>query len=92
MSEIVFDYAIPPESLNLVQRFAFNALARRVAAVGEPFQTFFEPAALISELRRMGFGAFEDLGGKEINARYFSGRSDGLRVGGGVGRLMKAGV
>ena len=78
--------------MNLVQRFAFNALAERVAAAGEPFQTFFEPAALISELRRLGFGFFEDLGGKEINARYFSGRSDGLRVAGGVGRLMMAGV
>ncbi|MEO6192614.1 MAG: class I SAM-dependent methyltransferase [Thermoanaerobaculia bacterium] len=91
-SGIVFDYALPPESLNLVQRFAFNALAERVAAVGEPFQTFFEPSTLMSELRRLGFGSFEDLGGKEINARYFSGRSDGLRVAGGVGRLMTAGV
>jgi methyltransferase (TIGR00027 family) len=91
-SGIVFDYAIPPESLNLLQRLAFNALAARVAAAGEPFQTFFEPSALRSELRQMGFGSFEDLGGEEINARYFAGRADGLRVGGGIGRLMKAGV
>lgn len=91
-SEIVFDYAIPPETMNLVQRLAFNALAERVAAAGEPFQTFFKPAKLMDELRRMGFGSFEDLGGKEINARYFAGRADGLRVGGGIGRLMKAGV
>jgi O-methyltransferase involved in polyketide biosynthesis len=91
-SGIVFDYAIPPESLNLLQRLAFNALAERVAAAGEPFQTFFEPSVLISELRRLGFGSFEDLGGEEINARYFAGRADGLRVGGGAGRLMKAGI
>jgi methyltransferase (TIGR00027 family) len=91
-SGIVFDYALPPESLNLVQRLAFNTLAKRVAAAGEPFQTFFEPSALRSELRRLGFGSFEDLGGEEINARYFAGRADGLRVGGGIGRLMKAGV
>jgi methyltransferase (TIGR00027 family) len=91
-SGIVFDYALPPESLNLLQRLAFNALARRVAAAGEPFQTFFEPSALMGELRRMGFGSFEDLGGEEINARYFAGRADGLRVGGGAGRLMKAEV
>ncbi len=91
-SGIVFDYAIPPGSLNLVQRLAFNALAARVAAAGEPFQTFFEPSGLIGELRRLGFGSFEDLGGEEINARYFAGRADGLRVGGGAGRLMKAEV
>ena len=78
-SAIVFDYALPPESLSLVQRLALKALADRVAAAGEPFQTFFEPSALTSELRPMGFGSFEDLGTEEINARYFSGRSDGLQ-------------
>jgi methyltransferase (TIGR00027 family) len=91
-SEIVFDYALPPESLDPVRRQALEALAARVAASGEPFQTFFDPAELEAELRRMGFAAFEDLGGEEINERYFSGRSDGLRVGGGIGRLMKARV
>jgi methyltransferase (TIGR00027 family) len=91
-SGVVFDYALPPEALNLVQRLALKALADRVAAAGEPFRTFFEPAALMSELRPMGFHSFEDLATKEINARYFGGRSDGLRVSGGIGRLMKAGV
>lgn len=89
-SGIVFDYALPPESLDPVQRQALEALAARVAAAGEPFQTFFDPAELETEMRRMGFGSFENLAGDEINARYFSGRSDGLRVGGGAGRLMKA--
>jgi methyltransferase (TIGR00027 family) len=89
-SEIAFDYALPPESLDPVRRQAFDALAARVAAIGEPFQTFFDPADLEAELRRMGFASFEDLGSEEINARYFSGRPDGLRVAGGIGRLMKA--
>ena len=91
-SGLVFDYALPPEALNLVQRLALKALSDRVAAAGEPFRTFFEPAALMSELRPMGFRSFEDLATAEINARYFSGRSDGLRVSGGIGRLMKAAV
>jgi methyltransferase (TIGR00027 family) len=91
-SEIVFDYALPPETLSLLQRLAFNALAERVAAAGEPFQTFFDPSALMSELRRLGFGSFENLGGDEIYTRYFAGRADGLRVSGGAGRLMKARV
>jgi methyltransferase (TIGR00027 family) len=91
-SAIAFDYALPPESLNLVQRLALKALADRVAAAGEPFRTFFEPSALMSEIRPMGFGSFDDLGTEEINARYFNGRSDGLRVNGGIGRLMKAAV
>ena len=91
-SEIVFDYALPPESLDPVRRKAHDALAARVAASGEPFQTFFDPAELTTELRRMGFASFEDLGAEEINGRYFSDRSDGLRIGGGIGRLMKTQV
>ncbi len=91
-SEIVFDYARRPESLDPVSRLALAALAARVAAAGEPFQTFFDPAELEAELRPMGFASFENLGGEEINARYFNGRPDGLRVGGGAGRLMKARV
>ncbi len=91
-SAIVFDYALPPESLSLVQRLALKALSDRVAAAGEPFRTFFEPSTLISELRPMGFRSFENLGTEEINARYFSDRSDRLRARGGIGRLMKAGV
>jgi O-methyltransferase involved in polyketide biosynthesis len=91
-SGIVFDYALPPESLDPVRRQALEALAARVAAAGEPFQTFFDPPDLEVELRRLGFTSCEDLGTEEINARYFSGRADGLRVGGGIGRLMKARV
>jgi methyltransferase (TIGR00027 family) len=91
-SEIVYDYAVPPESLNFAQRQALAALAARVAASGEPFQAFFDPAEIQTDLRRLGFGSFEDLGTDEINARYFGGRLDGLRVGGGIGRLMKARV
>jgi hypothetical protein len=63
-----------------------------VAAAGEPFQTFFVPAELEAELRRIGFVSFEDLGTEEINERYLKDRSDGLRAGGGIGRLMKARV
>jgi methyltransferase (TIGR00027 family) len=91
-SAIVFDYALPPESLDPARRQALEALAARVAASGEPFQTFFDPSDLEAELRRMGFADLEDLGGEEINARYFKDRSDGLRVAGSLGRLMKARV
>lgn len=91
-SEVVFDYALPPASLSLVQRLAFNALASRVAARGEPFQTFFDPPALAGELRQIGFGDVEDLGMKEMNERYFKGRADGLRVSGSLAHVMKARV
>jgi methyltransferase (TIGR00027 family) len=88
-TSIVFDYGVPPDSLGWRAQTAFKMLAARVEQAGEPFRTFFEPAALASDLRRLGFTAIEDLGPDEINARYFADRADGLRVG-GIGRLACA--
>lgn len=88
-SGIVFDYAVPPATLDLIPRLLVRGLMRRVAAAGEPWKTFFDPAALARELRALGFRRLEDLGPADLNTRFFSGRSDGLRVA-GVGRVMSA--
>ncbi len=87
---VAFDYAIPRSSLNFMGRLALDALSRRVAAAGEPFQTFFDPTALAEEMKRMGFRSVEDLDAAKINARYFANRADDLRAGGSLGRLMSA--
>lgn len=81
-SGIVFDYTVPPSSLDPGARLAFDGLAQRVAAAGEPFRSFFDPSALADNLRTMGFGEIEDLGPDALNARYFRGRADDLRVSG----------
>jgi methyltransferase (TIGR00027 family) len=86
---VTFDYSIPPSSVGFIQRFFFRRLERRVARVGEPFRSFFEPARLDDGLREIGFTKITDLGQMEINERYFAGRSDGLRVG-SVGRIITA--
>ncbi len=86
---VVFDYGVPPGTFGLRARVAFKMLAARVEQAGEPFRTFFEPAALAAHLKRLGFQAIDDLGPDEINARYFAGRTDDLRVG-GIGRLACA--
>ena len=91
-SGVVFDFAIDPALLNAGQRIALAALSKRVAAAGEPFQMFFDPTKLQHELKRLGFRRTEFLQGKEINARYFKDRADGLLVRGGVGHLMAAWV
>jgi methyltransferase (TIGR00027 family) len=80
-SGIVFDYMISPALLNSTARLAFDRLAHRVALAGEAFQTFFDPSLFQSCLRAMGFGQIEDIGPEELNARYFPGRQDELRVG-----------
>jgi O-methyltransferase involved in polyketide biosynthesis len=89
-SGVVFDFAVDPALLNLGQRIALKALSKRVAAVGEPFQLFFDPEKLQDELKGMGFRRTEFLQGKELNARYFKDRKDGLLVRGSIGHLMSA--
>jgi methyltransferase (TIGR00027 family) len=90
-SEVVFDYAIARSSLGMLQRAVFDALAARVAAVGEPWRSAFTPEALARELRGRGYAEALDLGPDELNARYFSGRRDGLRVG-TLAHLLRARV
>lgn len=88
-SEIIFDYGLPPSSLSWLSRLVYRAMARRVAAAGEPWKSFFTPPEMRTLLR--DFTTVEDLGPDEINARYFAARRDGLRVG-GAGRVVRAAV
>ena len=88
---IVFDYGVSTDALNFAERFVVRRMAKRVAAAGEPWKTFFLPDEMTALLRRTGFRSHADWGSEEINARYFAGREDGLRVGRG-GRIVKATV
>ena len=87
-SGVVLDYGQPREALPLLERLAHDSLASRVALAGEPFRLFFRPGEIRRELE--GFSGIEDLGGQEINARYFTERTDELRVRGAAGRLLSA--
>jgi methyltransferase (TIGR00027 family) len=89
-SGVVFDFAIDRKLLNPGQRIAADALARRVAEAGEPFQIFFDPRELQAELKGLGFRRTEFLDREQLNARYFHNRTDGLRVRGGLGHLVAA--
>jgi len=89
-SGVAFDYAVEPSSLPLLERMAVRALSQRVARAGEPFRLFFVPNELDDFLKARGFHRIEQLASKEINERYFTRRSDGLRVAGSAGRLVSA--
>jgi len=92
-SGVGFDYALAPETLSTAGRTAFDALAGRVAAAGEPFQLFFTPEELERELRRAGFKRFEQLDYQQLNERYFRDRADGLKLSAvGLGMLATAWV
>jgi methyltransferase (TIGR00027 family) len=87
-SGLVLDYSQPRDVLPLLERLAHDSLASRVEKAGEPFRLFFTPLAMAAELSR--FHGLEDLGGVEINARYFTGRTDQLAIRGSAGRLLSA--
>jgi methyltransferase (TIGR00027 family) len=88
---VAFDYALAPHLLTPREQQVFAAFAARVRAAGEPWQSSFDPAALAHDLRAMGFAVTEDLPPEALNARYFAGRTDGLRVG-SLAHLMWAGA
>ena len=88
---LVFDYAVPPESLSWTSRLIVNEMAKRVAALGEPWKTYFDPASLLADLRRAGFTSAEDFGSEALNRRYFAGRTDKLKLG-GAGHMAMARV
>jgi methyltransferase (TIGR00027 family) len=90
-SAVAFDYAVPPESLGWTARLIFWRMAKRVAALGEPWKTFLDPQTLARDLRDLGFTSVEDFGADALNARYFAGRTDKLRIG-GAGRMAMARV
>ncbi|MBV9493941.1 MAG: class I SAM-dependent methyltransferase [Acidobacteria bacterium] len=90
-TSVAFDYGIPRSELSFLGRLAFDMIAQRVAAAGEPWKTFFHPAELQELLLDVGFHHIEDLSGDDINERYFAKRADGLHVGEG-GHLVHAGV
>jgi methyltransferase (TIGR00027 family) len=79
-SGVGFDYALSPETLSAVGRTAFDRLAERVAAAGEPFQLFFMPEGMETELRQAGFQQIEQLNYEGLNERYFKDRADGLKL------------
>ena len=87
-SGVVFDYTQPRSALSFLEKLAHDSLASRVQLAGEPFQLFFTPSEIAAELT--AFRHIEDLGSSEINARYFTGRTDNLKVLGSAGRLLSA--
>jgi methyltransferase (TIGR00027 family) len=58
---LVFDYAEDFRGAPAEARAAQEALGARVAAIGEPFRTWFDPAELARDLRGLGFAEVRDI-------------------------------
>jgi methyltransferase (TIGR00027 family) len=75
-SEVVFTYL--DERVFQAQSEAFREIEQRVAAMGEPFLSGFNPAELAADLAACGLHLAEDLNGNEAAARYDRGGEHGL--------------
>jgi methyltransferase (TIGR00027 family) len=67
-SELVFTYF--DERLFHLPSDSFREMERRVASVGEPFLSGFNPATLGEDLAACGLALIEDLDGGAVAARY----------------------
>ena len=82
---MAFDYSEPREAIAPELRAHYAERAARVAAVGEPFLSFFDPAELHAQLRAHGFIEIDDLDVPGMVSRLTGQpRQDGRRVGGHV--------
>jgi methyltransferase (TIGR00027 family) len=88
---IVFDYAVAPELLGPAERAAYDALAARVSAAGEPWRSAFAPEALAARLHDCGFRVVRDVDAADLHARYLAGRGTALQLG-KLARLIWAGT
>ncbi|WP_026785156.1 class I SAM-dependent methyltransferase [Pleomorphomonas koreensis] len=69
-SEVVLDYTVPPHSQSPEGRAVTEAMTAELAASGEPWVGFFEPAELAAALRQIGLSDVEDLDIQALRHRY----------------------
>ncbi len=91
-SAVLFEYAMPLHSLPPMMRIAMEQLTAQFAERGEPWKSFFEPAALAEMLTALGFSSYDLWTPDELNQRYLANRSDGLHIGAAPTRLVLATV
>lgn len=77
-SELVFDYLVPPELITDSEVRLVRKIERLTARRGEPLagRCRFSPDELATMSRRLGFRLLENVSGKELGGRYFSGNGD----------------
>jgi methyltransferase (TIGR00027 family) len=92
-TEIIFEYEILDSLLDAESQYMVAVLKAGAASRGEPWLSFFDPASLMARLRELGFTEVWDLGSEDANTRYFTDRTDGLRLPvPSAGNLMRARV
>jgi hypothetical protein len=69
----------PTELLEPEEHKAREMTLKGAQAMGTPFVSFFAPDEIVAMAREAGFRDARHISSADLTARYFAGRTDGLR-------------
>lgn len=78
-STLAMTFTLPLDLVDPAERAQHEAVYERARAAGTPFLSFFRPEDMLALAKEAGFSQAEHVSTADIVARYFAGRSDGLR-------------
>ncbi|CAB3792855.1 hypothetical protein LMG28688_03600 [Paraburkholderia caffeinitolerans] len=78
-STLAMTFTLPLDLVDPAERAQHEAVYERARAAGTPFLSFFRPEEMLALAQEAGFSKAEHVSTADIVARYFAGRSDGLR-------------
>ena len=87
-STVIMTFQPPIELLDPNEQTGRRFAEDGARASGTPFLSFFSPAEILELARTSGFARVEHGSAAELNKRYFSGRTDGLRTSNGEELLV----
>jgi methyltransferase (TIGR00027 family) len=87
-STLAMTFLLPMELLDERDRPGLRISASGAQASGTPFVSFFAPQQMLALAREAGFTEARHVSGAMLNARYFAGRADGLRMSSGEDLLV----
>ena len=79
-STVAMTFLLPLELIDERDRQGWTISANGARSSGTPFISFFTPGEFLDRARAAGFADVRHVSGRDLNARYFAGRPDGLRM------------
>lgn len=79
-STLAMTFLLPLELTEPEKRSSVDAAEKGARASGTPFISFFKPPEMLALAREAGFREVRHVSSADLNKRYFTGRTDGLRL------------
>ncbi|RST77313.1 SAM-dependent methyltransferase [Siminovitchia acidinfaciens] len=79
-STLAMTFILPPELVQSELRPGMEASRKGAKEGGTPFVSFFTPQEMLDMAREAGFKEARHVSAADLNKRYFTGRTDGLRL------------